>query len=84
MPGQSSRSDPEYPRDLRGAPAVVTGVVEHVDGWTCLVSPAGRWALTGDAVAGLRPGDRVTVRGWLSGVPDGCPARYLLRVFLVT
>lgn len=73
---------PENPRDLRGAPLVLTGVVAVVDRWTVLDTPAGRWALLD--TAGLRPGERVTVRGWPQGVPPECPASRALRVILVS
>lgn len=74
--------DPENPRDLRGAPLVLTGTIEDVDGWLILDTPAGRWALL--RTAGLRPGEQVTVRGWPQGVPAACPSPAALRVVLVT
>jgi hypothetical protein len=80
MPAELKGGDPEQPRDLVGPPAVVTGVVDEIEGRTVLDTPAGRWVLTGEPVAGLRAGDRVTVRGWRQGVP----ADRVLRVFLVS
>jgi hypothetical protein len=78
-PGPAS-ADPEDPRDLVGAPVVLTGAVSRRRGCVVLEVRGRRWALTGDAADRL-PDGRQTVRGRPVAVPVGCDADFglLLR-----
>jgi hypothetical protein len=71
---------PDNPRDLVGAPVVLTGVISHDNACVLLDTGDRRWALTGTAVSGLAVGQHVTVRGRPVAVPVGCDAAFALAL----
>ena len=69
------------PRDLVGAPMILTGTV-HVDASCVVLQVEGgtRWLLTGSATTSLTDGSTATVRGRPIPPPSGCPADRALAV----
>jgi hypothetical protein len=76
----AATGDPDHPRDLVGAPIVVTGTVEVTAHCVTLTAKGRRWALVGSATAGLTDGRTVTVRGRPATVPPGCDADFGIAV----
>jgi hypothetical protein len=83
-PPATQGADPEYPRDLLGAPMTITGTVTTAGGCAVLDTGSRRWALLGEQTGRLRDGSRVTVRGRPGAVPAGCHADGALRIILVS
>jgi hypothetical protein len=79
-PPPPATGDPDHPRDLVGAPIVVTGTVEVTAHCVTLTAKGRRWALVGSATAGLTDGRTVTVRGRPATVPPGCDADFGIAV----
>jgi hypothetical protein len=71
---------PDNPRDLVGAPIVVTGTVEVTADCVTLTAKGRRWALVGSAAARLTDGRTATVRGRPTAVPPGCDADSAIAV----
>ncbi|TWJ22165.1 DUF5818 domain-containing protein [Micromonospora endolithica] len=71
-PGAPPTTAGEVPGPLPFGNRTLTGTVERAGECTVLVVGARRWALTGDPVAALRPGSRVTVRGAVTPMPASC------------
>ncbi|BCJ47447.1 hypothetical protein GCM10010168_18050 [Actinoplanes ianthinogenes] len=77
----SSRGDPEYPQDRRGAPIVLTGPVDTSGECVVLTAKGHRWALVGMPLGQVTDGETITVRGRPAAVPPHCDADGALTVY---